>query len=326
MSDSSPRIKPFLSRALQKAGDTDYDGALASLGFERRSRQIPEALGIKGVAIPFGDHHELDYGDNLKFFESKDWEMPELDESEYFNWVSSWLGDLAGGQGRTRIAVDVSSMSRRRIADVVEVVFALPPDTSLDIDFLYTPAEFEDYDDDLAPPIFSVAPVSENFAGWWTALEKPLFAIVGLGYETEMAAGALDILEPAEALAFVPEGTDSRYLTAVRGANEGIGDWCAIDPEEVFYSVADPFSCFRQLEARVRRLQTERRVALVPLGPKIFALVAILSAAFHPGTCQVIRVSAGTHQEPIPRRSDGDLFGITLSLSPPPLAGEPNFD
>lgn len=168
-----------------------------------------------------------------------------------------------------------------------------------------------------------MTPVSENFAGWWTALEKPLVAIVGLGYETEMAASALDLLEPAEVQSFIPEGTDERFLNAVREANEGIGDWCAVDPEEFSYPVGDPFTCFRQLEARVRRLQASRRVSLVPLGPKIFALVAMLSAALHPGACQVIRVSAGTHQKPIPRRSDGDLFGLTLSLSNPPLAMEP---
>jgi hypothetical protein len=141
-----------------------------------------------------------------------------------------------------------------------------------------------------------------------------------------MAASALDLLEPAEAQTFIPKGSDPKYLKAVREANEGIGDWCAVDPEEVFYAVSDPFSCFRQLEARVRRLQVDRRVALVPLGPKIFALIAMLSAALHPGACQVIRVSAGTHQEPIPRSSDGDLFGLTLAISSPPLAIEPISD
>jgi hypothetical protein len=320
MIERAPRIKPFAARKLAQAGEISYSGALASLGFEKRCRQIPEALGVSGIAIPFGDRQELDYFDNLAFFEESGWEMPQVEDEDYFGWVSTWLQGHLLEDRQVRVAVDVSSMSRRRIADVVEAVVSLPLEAELDVDFLYTPAGYESYDDKLQPPIFSVAPVSEFFAGWWSALDKPLFAIVGLGYELEMASGALDRLEPQEAQAFVPEGSDPRYFNAVREANRGIGDWVGVEPEEIFYSVADPFDCFRKLEARVSRLQSGNRVALIPLGPKIFALVATLTGALHQRSAQVIRVSAGKHQEALPRCSDGDLFGLTVSLSNPPSA------
>ena len=320
MIERAPRIKPFAARKLEQAGETSYRGALASLGFEKRCRQIPEALGISGVAIPFDDRQELDYFDNLAFFEQAGWDMPHVTDEDYFEWVSAWLRQQLLEDRSVRVAVDVSSMSRRRIADVVEAIVSLPAETDLDVDFLYTPAEYESYDEKRQPPIFSVAPVSEFFAGWWSALDKPLFAIVGLGYELEMASGALDRLEPQQAQAFVPEGRDSRYFDAVRAANRGIGDWVGVEPEEIFYAVADPFECFRKLEARVSRLRSVNRVALVPLGPKIFAVVATLTGALHQRDAQVIRVSAGKHQEALPRCSDGDLFGLTVSLSNPPSA------
>ncbi len=313
----SPRIKPYPARKLNDARHHSYRGALASLGFEKRCRQIPEALGMAGVAIPFGDRQELDYADNVAYFESAGWEMPAIGENRYLDWVSDWLISQVVEGERARLAVDVSSMSRRRIANVVEALFSLPSEVELEVDFLYTPAEYESYDQMRAPPIFSVAPVSDFFAGWWSALDKPLFVIVGLGYELEMASGALDRLEPQGAQAFIPEGSDHRYLEAVREANQGIGDWVGVEPDETLYSVSDPFGCFQKLEARVARLSPDHRVALVPLGPKIFALVATLTGALHESEAQVIRVSAGEHQEALPRCSDGDLFGLTVAFSAP---------
>jgi hypothetical protein len=321
--ERAPRIKPFAARDLAAAAETPYASALASLGFEQRCREIPEALDVTGVAVPFDDRHDLDFKANLAFFTAAGWQMPKLGEDEFFDWVATWLAALTEDGATPRIAVDVSSMSRRRIADVVEAIFSLPPEAELDVDFLYTPADFETPRPELEPPIFKVAPVSDYFAGWWNALEKPLFVIVGLGYELQMAAGALDLLEPQETQVFVPRGNDPDYLEAVTVANRGLEDWCGIEAKEVFYEVADPFACFRQLEAKVGRIEKTRRVAMLPLGPKIFALLVTLTAALHPMTSQVIRVTAGDHQKALPRKSDGSLFGITLSIKRPPSEDRP---
>jgi hypothetical protein len=314
MSRQAPRIKPFEPRRLGDAGAIDYVGALASVGFERRSREIPEALSVSGLAVPFEDHQELDFDANMAYFEGSGWTIDSPKEGDFFGAVSNWIGSNLRDDGATRLAVDVSSMSRLRIANVIEAALSLPNDVDLDLDFLYTPAEYEDYDEASEPPIFSVEPVSEYFAAWWTKLDRPLFAFVGLGYELEMASSALDMLEPEGAQAFVPEGSDSRYLDAVREANKGIGVWSPVDPEEVSYRVADPFACFRLLEARVSRMVDDHRIALIPLGPKIFAVIATIAGALHPRDVQVLRVTAGRRREAVPRRSDGDLFGLTLSL------------
>jgi hypothetical protein len=314
MSRQSPRIRPFDQLRLSDAGGLEYDNALASVGFEQRSRQIPEALSVAGTAIPFEDHQELEFDANMAYFEGSDWTIRSIGEEDYFIAVSDWITSSLCEQGVTRLAVDVSSMSRLRIANVVEAALSLSVDVDLDLDFLYTPAEYEAYDEGSEPPIFSVEPVSEYFAAWWSRLDRPLFAFVGLGYELEMASSALDMLEPQGAQAFIPEGSDPRYLSAVREANKGIGVWSPVDPEEVSYRVADPFACFRLLEARVSRLVGNHRIALIPLGPKIFAVIATIAGALHPRDVQVVRVSAGKRREVVPRSSDGDLFGLTLSL------------
>ena len=61
----------------------------------------------------------------------------------------------------------------------------------------------------------------------------------------------------------------------------------------------------------------EKRVALVPLGPKIYAACALLVGALHPQRVQVIRVSARDQQRPVDHRSDGDVFGLRVVVRQP---------
>ncbi len=315
----SPRIRPFPARTLAQAAELPYDSALASVGYEKRSRQIPEVLTVTGAAIPFRDKQELEFKRNLEFFREKDWNLLGAEDVDCYSKVSTWLNELLQDDRRPfRVAIDVSSMSRDRIADVVEALFDLPIDIELDVDFLYTPAVFQPPPpEDAQPPVFDVAPVSAYFAGWWNALDKPLYAIVGLGYELERAASALDVLEPEATQIYTPLGTDGRSLEAVREANQGLIDAPSLEDHEIVYEVADPFTCFRRLEASVARLVDGHRIAMVPLGPKIFSLIATLTAALHPVTTQVIRVSAGRRQGAVAQESDGTLYGLTLSLRPP---------
>ena len=318
----SPRIKPFEATSLAALKDEPYASVLASLGYEHRSRQIPEALGVQGLAVAFGDHHEFDYEHNKAFFEKANWQMPEIPENQFYAQVSDWLGGLVKADQPVRIAADVSSMSRRRIADLVEAVFALPKDAHLDVDFLYTPAEFAEPEPDLDPLVISVSPVSDAFAGWWDDLDKPLHAIVGLGYEKERAASALDVLEPRSTQIYVPEGNDPRYLDAVSTANQGLDEMPGVLPSRVHYPVVNPFACFQGLEAAVGQLAASDRIALIPLGPKIFALIATITAALHPSDVQVIRVTSGLREAAHQRHSDGTVCGLTVSLRPPPEAPE----
>lgn len=315
-----PRIRPFAARSLSDTSELNYDSALASLGYEQRSREIPEVLSTTGLAVPFGDRQEGEWATNKAFFKDRNWKLApiETEDWNHFETVRAWLGEVVqAGHGKARVAVDVSSMTRPRIADIVEAVVSLPTATAVEVDFLYTPAAFEDPDPELEPPVFAVEPVSGYFAGWWSALERPLLAIVGLGYELERAASALDVLEPERVEVYVPEGTDARYLEAVEKANHGLIGVEHEDQDRIYYAVGDPFTCFRRLEASLARHEADHRLALVPLGPKIFALAATLAAALHPAGSQVIRVSAGERQAALPRRSDGSLFGLTVAISRP---------
>ena len=72
-----------------------------------------------------------------------------------------------------------------------------------------------------------------------------------------------------------------------------------------------PFDCVMRLDGRVNGLLHLGEVpALVPLGPKIFALSECIVAAMHHPFVAVWRASFDTDERPIPRRDEGVVCGI----------------
>jgi hypothetical protein len=312
-------IAPFPARDLERLADESYHGVLASLGFEQRCREIPEAVGSAGyaVAVPFNDRRDVEYETNLAWFSKHGWHQPECEEAGYAGCVAEWLEQASAMTDETiRVAIDVSSMSRSRMAAAIEHLLTVTPDARLEVDFLYAPAEFAEPSKEEEPPVLDVAPVSGFFAGWWSALDFPLRVIIGVGYEFEQASSAINALEPFETQVYVPEGDDGDYLPEVIKANKGLMQTEGVIQDTVRYKVPDPFSCMRRLEASLLRLKSERRIAFVPLGPKIFSICAMLVAGLHPESTQVIRVSAGSRQEPENRCSDRTVCGLKMTIEP----------
>lgn len=319
-----PRVTPLAKSTLEGLSGDTYGAVLASLGFEQRCTEIPAELGEVAwrATVPFFDRREGSYQKNERFFREAGWEIAEIEsESEVSDWIARWLRERSAEEGVRRLAVDVSSMKRTRIAAVVEAVIEYLTAHELEIDFLYTPSSFRAPEESDDPPVLSVRPVSGYFAGWWHDLDAPLHAIIGLGYELERASSAIDQLEPEVVEAFVPVGTDGDYLTALKKANEELFGTEVLEGV-TYYEVADPFSCFRTLESRVHGIAGQHRVALVPLGPKIFATCVLLVAALHPGAVQVIRVSAEEREHVVDYSSDGNVYGLRLVLGPPRAGSE----
>ena len=314
------RVLPSEQATLDDLRERRYDAVLASLGFEYRCREIPAALAPAGsrYAIPFEDHtSDADYALNKQWFDGNGWEQPAVGEAAFASWVFSWLEGLNDeADGPLRLAVDISSMSRPRMAGIVEALLSLPRRRRIEVDFLYTPAKFEPPRPASDPHVFDVAPVTPYFAGWWSDLEAPLWVLIGVGYELELASSAIDALEPAKTEAYVPQGDDERYLDKIKEANAALLDYPGALHLTTFYAVSNPFACFRQLESRLEQLTPAHRIALVPLGPKIFAVCAMLAAALHPAATQIIRVSAGARQLAVNRYSDGNVYGLTAVVGP----------
>lgn len=307
--------RPFQSRTLEALKEVPpYHAALTTIGFERRARAVGEVLPVLGqqVAVGLPAQHELSYKDNLEFFSGAGYECSELRAEEFRPWLFEWIHAILEAHDapeELRVAIDISSMTRLRIASVVEVMAELSSDKPMMVDCLYAP---EVYHDPPVPPdaTLTIAPVSDHFAGWAVDLEEPVYAVVGLGYEPEKAAGAIEYIEPARTWAYVPIGKDERFAGKVEDANARL--WNDAVERDYDYPLDNPFETFARLEARISSLVRRGRPILVPMGPKIFALCALVVGALHGPDVAVWRVSAGELERAVDRQPDGTVFGLQL--------------
>ncbi|HEU5142265.1 MAG TPA: hypothetical protein VFU04_03810 [Solirubrobacterales bacterium] len=320
ISDKRRRVSvlPWPARKLADLeGAGPYDALLASVGYEPRSRAIAEGLGeLPGetVAVEFQHPRPRSYEESLEWFEKQNVEINQEWDERFLPWLLDWLKRIAARHEEARVAIDVSSMNRPRIAAVVQAIGEMPSDARIVIDLLYAPSCY-------SPPkklpdgVLTLRPVSAYLSGQLRSQASPV-ALVGLGYEPHRAAGVFDSLEIRRVIAYVPVGPHRDFHDTVLEANQGLLG----GPEEhleVDYEVLDPFDCVVRLDGRVHGLLQAGDVpALVPLGPKIFALSACLVAAMHHPHVSVWRASFDKDELALKRRADEWACGITLALAP----------
>jgi hypothetical protein len=210
----------------------------------------------------------------------------------------------------------VSSLSRVRVAHVVEGLYLHPLAVPVCVDFLYTPAARRG--DAVPEPETTevLGPVTPFFAGWSRDQNEPVVAVLGVGTEEDRALGAIEYLDPGELWAFLPEGEDEGYDEDLRDRNDWLFEELA--PEWLIsYRVDDPFGCFSQMEGLIADdIAHKRRPVIVPLGPKVFALCGLLAALRNHPWSAVWRISPGAYAPPVDRDSNGKLVGITATFSP----------
>ena len=311
-------IRPWETRSIESLADGErYDGLLTSVGYEPRSCAIAEVLGPlsgRNVAVEFAEQRTSSYMRSLEHFEragfaiSRDW------DGSFMPFVHDWLVELAALPHSVRVAIDVSSMNRKRIAAVVEVLAALRPAFALTAELLYAPARV-DPPAGLPEGVITLAPVSAYFAG---ELQPAATAVglIGVGYEPNKAAGALSNLEIPCAGVYVPNGPDDQLRPAVLEANRGLLE-SADEHEQIEYEILDPFDCISRLEGHSRALLRSDAVpVIIPLGPKIFALSSCIVAAIHHPRIQVWRASFDSGEEAVERVADGSVCGVAIDLAP----------
>jgi hypothetical protein len=310
-----------------------YRALLCSVGYESRSRAIAEHLHpsieeITGVEFLHG--HNKIYEHNRAVLTSLDADVLRMGDDDFVTWVSSWLRRFAEHDHVT-VAVDVSSMSRPRIAGAVKAIAELPPTATMTVDFLYAPARYEPAPQNVPDATEALDPVISAFAGAPADPGEPLVLIFGLGYEPERAASAVDEFAPQLALPFFPIGSDRRFGEDVEKASSGVLALPDVG-KPIYYAVNDPFRTFCDLEIIVEAIQSDERLSpsreyddrrkrplLLPLGPKIFAATCMLVATCVDPPVPVWRVSSGVFENPADREADGELVTLRVSTVPIPL-------
>ncbi|HEV7428897.1 MAG TPA: hypothetical protein VGQ46_21295 [Thermoanaerobaculia bacterium] len=297
---------------LEPAFDETYDVAIVSVGYEQRSSFLaPTLSGDAKIAIVFTDRHVHSFDENLRVIERCGFRTVSGSGAFVEEIAESVRSRSLVTPGRPlRVAFDISSMTRQWIADIVCAM----RDTGVRVsaDFLYTIAHFTAPPE---PPLTQYAgPVTPQLAGW-DEPDKPLSLLLGLGYEKDRALGAAELLEPSELYVFSPVSIDIDYERALEAANVDLWGLAPTHTHRFTYQISRPFDTFVQLESLAEGLLRRRRVVLLPLGPKIFALCTVLLAASQ-SAYGVWRVSAGEHETPVDRKAAGTVVGLRVQFLP----------
>jgi hypothetical protein len=298
-------VQPWL------ADKEKYDLLLGTVGYEQRARFAFSKLDITApqrLAFGFKEQQELSYEENKTWYTNAGFEISEPSSDEFRKQLLSSINHL--GTKRNYICVDISSMTRLRMALVVDAFRKAPGE--LVVDFVYSIAAY-------SPPLESFSPnthvgaVLPSFAGWWINPQRPPVAIVGLGYEEDKALGAVEHIQVSEIWLFIPKSEIPEYSHALTTANATLLELVPQD-HHISYRVEDPVGCFEMLEVFTSGIVRRANPVLLPFGPKIFALCCLLTATAH-STAAVWRVSPQDLEKPTERRPTGTILGIRVQFA-----------
>ncbi len=292
-----------------------------TIGYEARSRFVASALRSNSstptLACPVNRRRTLSFESNLAWAVAQGFTIVEQTESSLaagFRAITTHLAECDRDRdGRLRVVVDVSSMSRVRLASVLSAIARVCAFGPVTVRFLYAPVAFSEPPEDVAPVSIFEA-VGPDFAAIEQEWDLPLTLLIGLGYEPDRALGAHEYLEPDETWIFLPTGTDHRFDDALIRTNSHI--LSLVDPVRQFaYSLAEPGEIWRLIYSITSGALNRSRVALVPFGPKLFTLASLLVAFSFPGRVSVLRVSAGEGEATEDHEASGSVVGFDVEFS-----------
>jgi len=303
--------------------NTKYDLFVAALGYESRSIYCSQHLIIDArfkIADAFCERHELSYEENMKWFEENDFTIREIpeDKSVYDiknHYINTIIDELVCNEPKydrqLMICIDISSMSRYKIALWIEFVLVVFAGIKLKVDFLYSLAPINGSPGEFCPIKFS-GPVTSFFAGWSPNIDLPLSVVIGLGYDPIKALGICEYLETTNVYAMAPAFRDENQSDLVMTVNEEFFRWMqrmGTTGGVYNYYVEQPFKSFLDLQSLAYPFH---RAVIIPFGPKIFALQSFLLSIIYAKKISVWRVSGGQEEEPVQRVASGDVVGLTL--------------
>lgn len=291
---------------------TDVELFIAACGYEGRARAAAQqfhSTAKKKLAIGFTSQRELEYGTNRKWFESIGFDLIEVDDGAFREVIDLHLHQCVSDSSETRVEVDISCFNRFRLAHLVDALRSLPK-KKISVTFRYSIAEFTPPLADTAPVVM-VEPVIPQFAGWTTRPDRPPAAIVGLGYEPNKAIGIVDHLEINNATwAYYPLGPIPEYYQRVLEANQSLLNIIQANGRFQPYDLNDPAQLFHEMNSLVDKLKPHFNTVLIPFGPKLFALVALLVASLNDDV-GVWRVSSGLLEVPVNRQPSGHIISVS---------------
>jgi len=303
----------ILTEADGRPEDLEFDAVFVAAGYESRCRWVVEQTNIDSArkyALTFGYLEVGDYQSNIDFFQSRNFEVR--------NGFATGLADeliasISANQCQTpRILIDISSMSRKMIANLLLAMDQVRRIRAIEIIVAYAASQ---YSSDYNPgPIREAAPIRRELAGWSSRPELPLGTVFGLGCEPGLVLGALQTLEPDKVWAFAPNGFDEAFSQESAKANENIGD--IFDVSISSYDLDQPTITRGRFEALLNAVGDRFRLISVPFGPKLFAWLTMSTIVFQ-GRSEVgvWTFSSGDKARPVERAPEGPIVWHQMIVS-----------
>lgn len=269
----------------------EFDALIVALGFEARSGHVAGQFHMRAnrkIAFSFESEGEHSFDANDQFMRGNGFEVLPLG-TDFTERLDEILGSL--GREDVSVAIDISSFTKFHLAQIIDALRTHGP-SGLAVDFLYSPASSSGWQTH-GDPIQVAEPIHPAFASWSDDPSWPLTAIIGLGVEENLALGVAEHLDVSSVYAFSPSGDDQRFKQLGTAANSAFFSTDYVVRTSV-YDLEDPFDLFSRLESLVYGLRPDSRVAIIPLGPKIFALCALLTSVASDRATTVWRFSSGS--------------------------------
>jgi hypothetical protein len=327
------RVSPLVA----EVQDT-YDLFLCAVGYEERSSFAAKKLNLKAkvrIGIGFDYHKVGSLARNIKYFSKNgflDWassRSPHVSDFEFASVIAELFKKVFETTDNPRLAIDISCFSSVRLAKVLECVTILTAGKTAVVDFFYSIGEGYDNKQRSEEIEFS-GPVTEYFAGWSTEPELPITAIFCLGKEYDRAIGAFELLNPSLSFVFATSGAlenlSNRILKVapefngelarlVQDANRQLLPLVPTD-KRFEIDLTSPYECYTMVKSVVSGAVRFGRAVAVPLGPKLFTLIALLTAIELNPKMAVWRFSVGRSGEPQDVRPSGQVVGLSVCFSP----------
>lgn len=295
---------------IKTSGMPGYSKIIVAVGYESRCTFMSgvlkgDILG-QGLALGFTENNALAFDSNVQWFKDANFDVVLIDDASFRTAVRNIIQDLSAMDHDEKIAVDISSMSRYRLAVIVSELSSARRDIT--VDFWYSLAEYVAPPTVLAP-IKSIGPVLPEYSGFSPDPSSETISVVGVGYELDRALGAIEYVESTSAVVFVPKSPILEYDIAVNKTNRSLAS--VVSKEKwIEYGAMDIFSIYMSLES-ICYANSNDSVIMFPLGPKTFALASMLCGLVYPNAA-VWRVSSGDRQEPVDRIASGIFSGLRV--------------
>jgi hypothetical protein len=291
-----------------------FDYFIVGYGFEQRSSYISKIINSKikkGYYIGYSDNKDLsnkNLKENLKIF--KDFGFIGFEfiaEDDFENWADKFFEEILKlNTSNLTIGIDISCLSRYRLAIIVRFVPILLK-SKMKVVFLYNLAQFNE-PTSLKDQLVNFSPISSDFTGWSRNHINAPRVIFGLGFEKDRIQVALEELQSSDVFFFVPNSPLSDYFEWVKSGNEIVFS-SAFFEKILEYNVLEPTQTFNYMESLIDyRLD----FIIVPFGPKIFALLALLLSLKHNSEIGVWRVSPSDFDPDTDRKPSEYIVGLEV--------------